>query len=113
MLRCGILRARVTGGSVMVTPTEFAFRTGWALWRLGWEAQIVMAYRMAGLVGAVPLPPGEASRMVDEKVKAFTDAAIDGSWALASGKSLDVATRAAMKPVQRRVSSNKRRLTRR
>ena len=97
----------------MLTPTEFGMRTGWALWRLGWDAQIVMAYRMAGLMGAWPLPPGEQSRMVDEKVRAFTDAAIGGGMALALGKSLDVATKEAMKPVQRRVSSNKRRLTRR
>jgi len=72
----------------------------------------VMAYRMAGLMGALALPPGEENRMVEEKMTAFRDAAIDGSWALASGKSFSAATQDALKPIHKRVKANKQRLTR-
>lgn len=97
----------------MADSSKDFLRNSFALWRLGWDAQIVMAYRMAGLMGAMSLPRGEEYRMVEEKMSAFRDAAIDGSWALASGKSLNAATQDAMKPIHKRVKANKKRLTRR
>lgn len=97
----------------MPNSTEEMLRSTWALWRLGMDAQVVFAYRVAGMMGALALPPGEEKRMVDEKVKAFSDAAMDGGWALASGKSLNAATQDALKPIHKRVKANKRRLTHR
>ncbi|WP_407495279.1 antifreeze protein [Pseudooceanicola sp. MF1-13] len=96
----------------MANDTKDIMRSAMAMWRLGMDAQVVVAYRMAGMMGALALPPGEEHRMVAEKMTAFRDAAIDGSWALASGKSLQAATQVALKPIEKQVAANKRRLTR-
>ncbi len=88
-----------------------AMRLGWAVARLGVEAQTVMAIRIAGLAGLMALPPGEAMRMVEEKAPAFTDAWLKGAVAMASGAGVPAAMGVALKPLHRKAQANRKRLT--
>jgi energy-converting hydrogenase Eha subunit A len=77
------------------------------------EAQVVVAIRMAGLMGLSSLPKGEAQRMVAEKSRAFTRAGVAAGVAAAQGKGPDAVARAALAPVARQTRANAKRLTQR
>lgn len=88
-----------------------SFRLGLEAWQLAVEAQQVMALRLMALSGWLPYQAGENRRMVDEKSKAFTKAAIGAHHAIISGKSPDDVARAAMKPIRKKVRANRKRLS--
>jgi Flp pilus assembly protein TadG len=54
----------------------------------------------------------EFTRMVQEKAEAAAAAQTAGSLALAKGRSVKAATKAAMAPVKKRVRANRKRLSR-
>ena len=100
----------------MTNPTSLFFdsmRLGWATARLAAEAQAVMALRLTGMAGFWVLPPGEQARMMSEKPAAFADAFMKGAAAMAKGANSAVAVGASLKPLQRKASANRRRLTKR
>lgn len=100
----------------MIGPTTFFYDTmklGWAMARLGAEAQVVLALRLSGMAGLWSLPRGETERMVTEKTSAFTDAWMRGATALAHGASSPGAMDASLRPLQRKASANRKRLSRR
>ena len=90
-----------------------SMRLGWATARLMSEAQAVMALRLSGMAGLWVLPPGETKRMVSEKPMAFADAWLKGTMAMAHGASSATALGASLRPLQRKTSANRRRLTKR
>jgi hypothetical protein len=80
--------------------------------RFALDTQCVIALRMMKMASGGPLAAAEAQRMVTEKVAALAVAQVAGGLALATGKSLAIATRRAMRPVRSRVRVNRRRLSR-
>ena len=79
---------------------------------LALEAQTVIALRLMGLAGAIPSKPGEWNRMVGEKPAAFAESWMRAAEATVAGKTADAIMAAATKPLQRKVSANRRRLLR-
>lgn len=86
------------------------WRTGVALWTLMSEAQAVMAYRMMGMAGYWTVHNTENERMYSEKGPAFVEANLAATRAAIDGKRFDQVAQAWMQPLQRKVSSNRRRL---
>jgi len=88
----------------------------WRHWidagRFAMDTQAVIALRVMKIASGGPLATAEAQRMVTEKVAALAVAQMTGGLALASGQSLDVATRRAISSVHRSVRANRRRLSR-
>jgi hypothetical protein len=88
----------------------------WRNWidasRFALDTQCVIALRVMKMASGGPLAAAEAQRMVTEKVAALAVAQVAGGLALATGKSLEVATKRAMSPVRSRVHANRRRLSR-
>jgi hypothetical protein len=80
---------------------------------LALEAQWVIALRMMMMAGGGAAAAAEAQRMVTEKMLAAAQAQFAAGLALATGRGLDGAARAAARPYRRAVSANRRRLTRR
>jgi hypothetical protein len=88
---------------------------------LGWpaaiglaaEAQWVIALRTMLIAAGGAAAATEANRMIAEKLVAAAQAQVAAASALATGRGLDGAARAAAKPYRRAVGANRRRLTRR
>ncbi len=76
------------------------------------EAQAVMALRMAGFWGLWQLGPGEATRMVAEKMAAAGQSGAAAARAAAKGGSPAAVAGAALAPVSRRTRANAARLAR-
>ena len=81
--------------------------------RMGFEAQYVMAVRMAGLCGMMPQRRGENFRMVAEKGDAARESVGAALRSAATGARADEILAAALKPYGRRTRANVRRLSRR
>lgn len=77
------------------------------------EAQVVVAIRMAGMMGLTDLPKGEGQRMIAEKTRAFTRSGIAAGQAAMAGQGPEAVTRAALAPVARQTKANAKRLTNR
>ena len=75
------------------------------------EAQVVIAMRMMGSVGAWNLGPAENIRMVTEKASAATDAGQAMSRAIWRGASPAETALAVMQPIRKRTKNNVKRLT--
>lgn len=110
MLHCSTIFEETFQESVMSPFNFLAAQTRFATFVI--ETQTVMALRLMGLSGALPARPGETERMFSEKPMAFFDAQTAGLKAMISGKSPDQIFDAAMKPLSRKVSANRRRLLR-
>jgi hypothetical protein len=78
--------------------------------RFGADSHNVIALRMMRLANGGPLAATEATRMVSEKVAAFTEAQGALMNALVTGSSLDAAAAKAYAPYRRAVRANRRRL---
>ncbi|MDF3414488.1 antifreeze protein [Sulfitobacter sp. M57] len=74
------------------------------------ETQTVMALRLMGMSGAIPAKRGENQRMVDEKGPAMAKAFAAANKAMLEGRRPDQIMTAAIAPVSRRVTSNRKRL---
>ena len=114
MLRRSVIREGGQQGYTMFGPTSYfidTIRLGWAMTRLGLEAQEVVALRITGLAGLWAMPPDEATRMVAEKAPAFLDAWSRGAEALTNGASSSAALDASLRPLHRQARANKRRLS--
>jgi hypothetical protein len=77
------------------------------------EAHGVISARLMLFASGAPNAAAEASRMVTEKVAAFTEAGIAAERALAEGRSLYAAAERAYVPLARCVHANASRLARR
>ncbi|GAA6174173.1 antifreeze protein [Sulfitobacter pacificus] len=74
------------------------------------ETQTVMALRLLGMSGAIPAKKGENERMIDEKGPAMAKAYAAATKAMMEGRRPDQIMSAAMAPVSKRVTSNRKRL---
>lgn len=90
-----------------------------ALWRLSVEvtqmtaeAQTVMALRMMGMAGLVPMNKDEPARMISEKHKALAASGRAMSQAMMAGKSATDVMAAGVKPMRAKTRANAKRLTR-
>ena len=93
-------------------PAE-AIRASTDMMLLAWEAQMVMAMRLAGMAGLWSVMPSESNRMVSEKGPAFAEAALAASRAMIRGAPPAALAQAWMRPIRRRTGANARRLSRR
>lgn len=88
-----------------------------ALWRqmnqIAWNSQMVIALRVAGMMGVLKQDAAEPQRMVQEKADAAGESLRAALRAAANGKRADHVMAAALRPYRRRTSANARRLTRR
>jgi hypothetical protein len=85
----------------------------WAdAWQLGFDAQRVIALRLARVSRGGAGAAVECRRMVSEKIAAATAAHAAAAMALAAGKGIETATAVAVAPVKRAVRANHRRLLR-
>jgi hypothetical protein len=78
--------------------------------RFSCEAQTVISARMMLFASGAPNAAEEATRMIAEKIVAFTDAGIAAERALASGLDFYTAAEHAYSPVRRCVHANSDRL---
>lgn len=83
------------------------------LWHLAFEAQMVISMRLMGLGGLWRVAPSENSRMVQEKVQAFSESGL--AMSVAAFRMAQPATimSAGLRPLRRRTRINTRRLARR
>lgn len=79
--------------------------------KLMMDTHTVMTLRVMGMAGAIPAASDENTRMVHEKGPAFSEAMTAATKAAMSGKRPDQIMAASIKPLQRKVSSNRKRLT--
>ena len=79
--------------------------------RMGFEAQYVMAMRMAGMMGMLPQRSGENVRMVAEKGDAARESVGAALRSAATGARPDEILSAALRPYGRRTRANAKRLT--
>ncbi|MFT3688153.1 antibiotic ABC transporter [Paenirhodobacter sp.] len=91
-----------------VTPISIALQAA----RIGFEAQTVIAMRMAGMVGLWETPSSEMTRMVVEKAEAAVEAMEASAWAMMAGKTPDKVLKAGMTEIGRYTSRNMTRLSR-
>lgn len=89
------------------------FSLGLEYSRMMTQAQMVIALRLMGMGGMWNLGPGEESRMVAEKQKAFTRAGFDMWKAMLQGGDAGRVMRAGIRPLDRATGANVRRLGRR
>ena len=86
----------------------------WGHWfeavRFTCEAQGVISARLMLFASGAPNAADEASRMIAEKIAAFTDAGIAAEKALAGGLGIYVAAERAYSPLRRCVQANSDRL---
>ncbi|WP_431283050.1 hypothetical protein ACQW02_27245 [Humitalea sp. 24SJ18S-53] len=75
-----------------------------------WQATWVFAMRSASLAGDPINASARLADMVDEKQRAFTAGMMGAVAAMAVGSRPDVVAAAAMRPAQRRVAVNAKRL---
>lgn len=88
-------------------------RSGTKLSMLAWEAQMVIAMRVMGMMGAWPVAASESDRMMDEKPEAFMQAAFAaGASAMAGGRP-DQVLNAWTGSLSRKTGANMRRLSKR
>jgi hypothetical protein len=78
--------------------------------RFSCEAQGVISARLLLFASGAPNATEEATRMIAEKIVAFTDAGIAAERALSDGLGLYVAAERAYSPLQRCVRANSTRL---
>lgn len=83
-----------------------------ALWRMGFEAQSVIAMRAMGAFGLWNNSTSENRLMVREKQKAFAKGAASATRALMRGESPASVLLEVVKPMQKTTGANARRLTR-
>jgi hypothetical protein len=78
--------------------------------RFGCEAQTVISARLMLFASGAPNAGEEATRMIAEKIVAFTDAGIAAERALQDGLGMVAAAECAYSPLKRVVRANSRRL---
>ncbi|WP_300040823.1 antibiotic ABC transporter [uncultured Paracoccus sp.] len=87
-----------------------------ALWaqmaRIGFESQLVIGMRLAGMMGIVSQSPDETLRMFTEKYDAAQEAFQASIRSVTRGDSVDKVMSAALRPYARRTKANSRRLAR-
>ncbi|MDP3340244.1 antifreeze protein [Frigidibacter sp.] len=87
-----------------------SFHAGMDFWRIAVEAQAVIAFRMAGMMGLWATKPQEMTRMIEEKPTAMLDAWCAASSAFMAGAAPAGVMRAGMKPIGVKTAANARRL---
>ena len=88
--------------------------TAWLDATAAWsDVHMVIALRTLRIAGGGAAAMSEAQRMISEKVIANAQAQLAAGMALAGGRGLEGAKRAAAKPYRKAVRANRRRLTRR
>lgn len=87
----------------------------WSAWfdaaRFTADTQRVIALRLMRIANGGPLAATESTRMVTEKMAAFTQAQAAFAATLMMGGNLETATRKAQTPYRRAVRANRRRLS--
>lgn len=77
------------------------------------DTHYVLTARLLGLSGILAMPDGERQTMMSEKLPAFTEAALSGTFTALSGGSPDRIVRDTLEPISSKASANRARLQRR
>ena len=97
---------------MMPTPLDW-YRLSLKTAQMMSEAQMVVGYRMMGMMGLWAVTPSESRRMIEEKGPIFAKAALAAQKAAWAGKGADEIADAALAPIGRRTRANARRLGKR
>lgn len=81
--------------------------------RIGFESQIVIGLRVAGMMGLAAHAPEENVRMVTEKLDAAHESMHASFSAAVRGETADKVMTAALRPYSKRTRANSRRLSHR
>ncbi|AUH35400.1 antibiotic ABC transporter [Paracoccus tegillarcae] len=81
--------------------------------RLGFESQVVIGMRMAGMMGLAAHAPNENMRMITEKMDAAQESLQASVRSVTRGDSVDKVMSAALSPYSKRTGANSRRLSKR
>jgi len=76
-----------------------------------YQTQSVVAMRLMKIAAGGAPGAAESTKMVQEKAQTSVAALTAGALALAKGRSVKAATKAAMVPVKKRVRANRKRLS--
>jgi hypothetical protein len=102
------------GMSLALHEKEFTLQNLMGAWfeaaRFAADSQRVVALRMMRLAGGGPLATTEATRMVAEKMVAFTESQAAVAATMMMGGSFETAATKAYAPYRRAVRANNRRL---
>lgn len=79
--------------------------------RMAIEAQMVIGFRMAGMLGLITQAPGEPLRMVTEKHAAVSESVLAMARAGLRGHSTERMLSAGLRPYGKRTRANSRRLS--
>lgn len=96
----------------IVTSRNLPFYLWFQMGRIAFDSQMVIAMRVAGMMGFASQSPGEPFRMVAEKQAAASESLYAALQAASRGKSGDRVLSAALRPYGRRTRANSRRLAR-
>lgn len=91
-------------------PEDMA-RLWWACARLAEDSHSVVQMRVLGMSGAHDVADDENDRMVREKVSAFTESFLNGTFATLSGNAPTQVMRASLEPLSDAARSNRARLS--
>ena len=95
----------------LYSPDPMVPLTLWAqMARIGFESQLVIGMRMAGMMGFVSQSPNETIRMVTEKYDAAHEAFEASLRSATRGDSVEQVMSAVLRPYSRRIGANSRRL---
>jgi hypothetical protein len=84
------------------------FVTAWMdVVKFNLEVQSVVAMRLMKIAAGGATGAAESTKMVQEKAEASVAALTTGALALANGRSVKAATKAAMIPIKKRVRANR------
>ncbi|WP_339108169.1 antibiotic ABC transporter [Thioclava sp. GXIMD4216] len=90
-----------------LASASLPIETAW----LSWEAQAVIAMRLAGMAGLWHAAPDEMTRMVTEKIDAGFEATEAATRTVFSGGTMDQAMRAVVREFSRHTADNVQRLS--
>jgi hypothetical protein len=97
---------RATSGGQM-----WVFKAWMDVVKFNLEVQSVVAMRLMKIAAGGAAGAAESTKMMQEKPEASVASLTAGALALAKGRSLKAATKAAMVPVKKRVRANRKRLS--
>ena len=94
-----------------VTRTTELNRVLWSCAQLAVDTHSVMTMRVMGMTGTWSVPDNEHSEMVQEKVPAFTEAAVAAVLTALAGRGPVRVLSAVIAPISEKASANRARLT--
>ncbi|WCR11795.1 antibiotic ABC transporter [Paracoccus stylophorae] len=96
----------------LISTVGAPYRVWAQMARIAFDSQMVIGFRMAGMMGMMAQSPGEPFRMIAEKQAAASESLFATVQAAGRGVRADRVVSAALRPYGKRTRANSRRLSR-